>query len=83
MEKIPTAEELAIQMQNDLGYEDLVDRIRFASLVAVELTKIHVQAALKEASENADTCEEPVMRGHEVVVDKDSILNAYPLNLIK
>ena len=44
---------------------------------AIEFAKIHVQAALKEASENA-------MGAHCTdYIDKDSILNSYSLDNIK
>ena len=48
----------------------------------IEFAKLHVEQALKEASENADT----IYRGDsfgDYIVDKDSILNAYPLENIK
>lgn len=51
--KIPTAEELALQMQHDLGYEDLTDPVKFASLVAIEYAKLHLKAALDAAESEA------------------------------
>lgn len=45
----------------------------------IEFTKFHVEAALKEASEtleNADISE-------SIGIDKESILNSYPLTNIK
>jgi hypothetical protein len=48
----------------------------------IEFAKLHREAILKEASENADT----IYRGDsfgDYIVDKDSILNAYPLENIK
>jgi hypothetical protein len=48
----------------------------------IEFAKLHVEAALTEASENADT----IYRGYsfgDYIVDKDSILNAYSLENIK
>ena len=48
--------------------------------VMIEFAKFHVEAALKAASENADTV--PTARnGH--YINKRSILNAYPLKNIK
>lgn len=45
----------------------------------IEFTKIHVEAALKAASENVTTTR---VYG-DYKVNKESILNAYPLELIK
>lgn len=46
----------------------------------IEFAKMHVEAALKEASENAESY---VIGGLTSEVDKESILNAYPLTNIK
>jgi hypothetical protein len=85
MNKIPTTEELLkdfnkVQFNNDKTYyDDYI--IKFAKHVA----KLHVEAALKAASENSfiymltatdDSARFPV-------IDEDSILNAYPLENIK
>lgn len=76
MSKIPTAEELADLMyySDTLGYDDLVNPLKFASLVAIELSKLHVKAALEAAQKDAQVTES---------VAFDSILNAYPLENIK
>lgn len=53
----------------------------------IEFAKLHVEAALKEASEKSmltdEVCE--VLQEHwfEEYIDKSSILNAYPLENIK
>jgi hypothetical protein len=47
----------------------------------IEFAKLHVEAALKAASEDAHTKDVPYT--DDVEVDKDSILNAYPLENIK
>ena len=53
----------------------------------IEFAKLHVEAALKEASEKAkltsEVCE--VLQEHwfEEYIDKNSILNSYPLDNIK
>lgn len=53
----------------------------------IEFAKLHVEAALKEASINAETKEEcgnPYNpEDYYYVVNKDSILNSYPLTNIK
>lgn len=46
----------------------------------IEFAKLHVQEALKQASENGEV---NVLSYYEYEVDKDSILNAYNLNSIK
>jgi len=72
---IPTAEEFSknfTRLRSALALQDLTDlMISFAAL--------HVQAALKEASKNV------VIEGNsfEYELDKNSILNAYPLENIK
>ena len=48
----------------------------------IHFAKLHVEQALKEASENADT----IYRGDsfgDYIVDKNSILNCYPPENIK
>jgi hypothetical protein len=53
----------------------------------IEFAQIHVEAALEEASEKAKT--KKTYRGSDTsmvvkkVIDKESILNAYPLTNIK
>ncbi len=47
----------------------------------IEFAKMHVKAALREASEGAET-EEYIIPG-VFYVNRDSILNAYPLDNIK
>jgi hypothetical protein len=55
-----------------------------AVVMMIEFAKLHVEAALKEASEKAIVNTEPDYRGGEwSIVDTDSILNAYPLENIK
>lgn len=52
----------------------------------IEFAKYHVEKALKEASENADMDYEfyqSSQEGSSGFIDKKSILNAYPTNLIK
>lgn len=47
----------------------------------IEFAKMHVEAALKAASENADMKDVPYT--DDIEVDKDSILYSYPLANIK
>jgi hypothetical protein len=83
MEKIPTAEEL---IETDYYHLHLdTDSICLGSIetAMIEFAKLHVEEALKEASEKADY----ITNGHEHItdiwIDKDSILNSYPLDKIK
>lgn len=46
----------------------------------IEFAKLHVEAALKEAGQKA-SMDEPIIR--VFYINKDSILNAYPLTNIK
>lgn len=76
---IPAAEELFKTEYSimDAEYPEMAAHVRRKVL---EFTKLHVEAALKEASKNASTI--PTARnGH--YIDKNSILNAYPLSNIK
>jgi hypothetical protein len=78
MVEILTAEEF-LESQHEI-----VPNIKFdIRQVMIEFARMHVAAALKEASEKADTQEMGKGFTAETVVDKDSILNSYPLTNIK
>jgi hypothetical protein len=78
---IPTAEEFL--KEYELGNTGKID-IEDAREAIIEFAKLHVEAALKAASENATTINKPKFKGDiNYVVDGDSILNAYPLENIK
>lgn len=83
MENIPTAEELALSIYQPIH----MGCNEFAIKLAIQFAKLHVEAALKEASEKAKIHSEQIItlggRRYEESVDKDSILNAYPLTNIK
>ena len=49
----------------------------------IEFAKLHVEQALKEASENGQAKYDNVFEVYVSEVDKDSILNSYPLSNIK
>ena len=83
MSKIPTAEELSkkyTRLRSAVALKDLSD-------FAIEFAKLHVEAALKEASKKAKCCDDAIVDlGHtitEAYVEENSILNAYPLTNIK
>jgi len=76
-----TAEEFLIKRQKELGYNPCIDLSRTKETL-VEFAKIHVNLALETASKKASTTE--TFGGMSVsIVNKNSILNAYPLELIK
>ena len=78
--RLPTAEEFRKQYQEDL----LLGRVVLDKML-IEFAKLHVQEALKDASENAalDYWKGDCQLCGSNTIDKDSILNAYPLDLIK
>lgn len=82
--KIPTAEGLFDKLYSQDG-----DCPEWAKRLAIEFAKLHTNAALEAA---ADLCiideikrEEPYCKRPywEYTVNKDSIINAYPENLIE
>jgi hypothetical protein len=73
MEQIPTAKELFDKM---LSANDEVT----STEMMIEFAKLHVEAALKAAAENVQT---NYFYTEDDPIDKDSILNSYPPNLIK
>jgi hypothetical protein len=80
--KIPTANELFEQYH---GFEADSSSRDIISLM-VEFAKLHVEAALKAASDKAsltDFAYEFLQEGAYDAIDKDTILNAYPVENIK
>jgi hypothetical protein len=88
-DKIPTAQEFLVKKfnyhgagRNIFSYDELI-------IFAIEFAKLHVQAALKAADENAQVeivdWEQGEMENSTPIygVDSSSILNAYPLDKIK
>ena len=69
---IPTAHELL--------FSDDTDKLKIQDIM-IEFAKLHVQEALKQASEKAIT--EQGEYYYEFEINKDSIINAYPLENIK
>ena len=87
---VPTAEEVIDKMVKFASVNDTINCTVYSlSQVMIEFAKLHVTAALKEASEKATVT--PI--DHEEIsegsfrpiwgVDDDSILNSYPLDKIK
>ena len=81
---IPTAEEF-LNNSNNINYRKLepsnphLDILSFIEADLIEFAKLHVKEALQKAYENADL----EYYGDEVCYNKDSILNAYPIENIK
>jgi hypothetical protein len=86
-----TAEDLAAEIENDLGYEELSSPTKFAALVAIEFAKLHVTEALRSAAKQARIIDDPGSytgnTGSEYppdqIVDQSSIFNSYDLSKIK
>jgi hypothetical protein len=78
--KIPTAEKFVEEYTGD--DEDGYLRYDTVEYMCREFAKLHVEAALKAASEDADIIPDPNGMDWDVV-SKDSILSAYPLENIK
>jgi len=91
---MPTAEEFLDADPGITVYklkEEHPDLYRFIKENLIEFAKLHAQEALKEASNKAKTKSKTVNKGAtgysgyktKEVLDKKSILNAYPLTNIK
>ena len=84
MNKIPTAEEILKTQPDDFEYKTVHERMKDA---LIQFAKLHVKAALEEAAKGAKI--ENIWEGNtgseycDTIVNKDSILNAYPLDNIK
>lgn len=88
MGKIPTAEETFKNVfeKNECFIDYDISGLRTIEEAMIEFTKLHVEEALKEASENAKTeYIEPdgCATGDYYDINKDSILNSYPTENIK
>lgn len=84
MEKIPKAEEVIDKMVKFASANDTINCTVYSlSQVMIEFAKMHVEAALKAASENVDYTTDGQEHITHVWIDKDSILNSYSLDNIK
>ena len=76
MENIPTAGDFWLSKRPHLSHAQ----------IAIEFAKLHVEAALKSASEQVDLTDESynsMQEGSVSDIDKNTILFAYPLENIK
>jgi len=80
--KIPTAEEFFTSVVG----ENPDEFNRSIKECMIEFAKLHVEAALKEVSKKAvltdEVCDVLQVHWFDEYIDKDSILNAYPLDKI-
>lgn len=84
MSKILTAEEkLKANFFNGSFIEIHSGDLKDIENIMIEFTKLHVIAALEEASKTTKWKEQITMQGLQITIIKSSILNAYPLENIK
>ena len=86
MSKIPTAEEkLKANFYNGSFIEINSGDFEDIKNIMIEFTKLHVEAALNAASENSRVNINGFLQDYDksCCVDKNSILNAYPLENVK
>ena len=70
-----------ITIEEFLNKKHIVGMTELIAPIMIEFAQLHVEQALRQASEKAQTeCDEG---GETGFVDKNSILNAYPLDNIK
>jgi hypothetical protein len=86
MEKIPTAKEFCEKKFKEIN--PATSWIDFNKEVMIEFAKLHVEAALKEASSKVTCSEEYQYDEYDnailiAKINRDSILNSYPLDNIK
>ena len=74
---VPTAKEFL--ERDESGVYNEID----ITQAMIEFAKLHVEAALTEASKTTRWKEQITMQGLQVTIIKSSILNAYPLTNIK
>jgi len=91
--KISTAEKFAYNFKDKVFYKDNPDSLGTAIDISdvigllKDFATLHVEAALKSAVENAKITfienEHDLMYGGYKIIDKNSIINSYPLENIK
>lgn len=88
MKKIPTAEEMVVRWQNEVIKNMGTQNADVNSLenAFIAFAKLHVEACKEEIAEKAEIRTEEIGGGLNIEwkeVDKNSILNSYPLDKIK
>jgi len=84
MTKIPTAEELYKDTKINPNLDLFSDDVKHLVELMIEFAKLHVEAALKAAWENAEIKQDIFSESGEPIYEINhlSILNAYPLENI-
>jgi len=85
MSKIPTAEEFINENGGFLKYSSAQEFVE-CQILMIEFAKLHVEKALKQASESKSLCTAYTQDGLDyktMELSKESVLNAYPLENIK
>lgn len=90
---IPTAEEILFELLSDLKEDNMVDYLKDNPEEAddysekiIRFAKLHLDAQVKAICDKVsltDFAQEFLQEGADDAIDKDSILNAYPLTNIK
>ena len=88
MKKVPTAKKLinskesdsVLLTNGDYSHTEYID-VKTVKNLMIEFAKLHVEAALKEASVKSHVYADE--GGYSEFVDENSILNSYPLDKIK
>jgi hypothetical protein len=91
---IPTAEDVLVRIMSSLKMDYSIDELNeidpdLVPYLVEEInkrTKLYVEAALKAASEKVELTDfayEFLQEGADDAIDKETILNAYPLDNIK
>lgn len=84
MHKIPTAEEFMLNEYETDDVNKIVAEPQHVKWMMIEFAKLHVQPALKAAAENCRLKVPEDRDAHALfVIDRESILNAYPLTNVK
>lgn len=84
MTQVPTAVEILDKYSHRLSDGSKILPRQSAEKAMIEYAKLHREAILEAAAEEARTCIKYWRNApDETIVDKDSILNSYPVELIK
>lgn len=87
--KLPTAKKLLKKEYYHIILDSKDTWVKISDIedAMIEFARMHVEAALKEASEKAKCCDDAIVDLDHTIIDayveKDSILNSYPLTNIK
>lgn len=83
---IPTAEEYLINQSTIKNKNIVMSSLHNGDYITkqmIEFAKLHVTEALKAASKEGFVTHKETERGDEYLINEKSIIESYPLNLIK